>query len=138
MNIKRFQITSYNILFLFISNNIFSLSGVGYETITYIDQQHLSKKALANIQPLLSADEDLLSISMWPDQIRNKRPETKPWHYIDFPIRKDITIKDLSQFYNGYANLISQLEIKNPGIKKQKNRYQCEERESEVHHSFHG
>src|ERR1035438_4850542 len=70
---------------------------VGHETIAYIASDNLTpaaKEKLNTLFPDYSTDF-LANVSNWADDIReNGRPETAPWHYIDLPIRKDITVKD--------------------------------------------
>jgi nuclease S1 len=60
----------------------------GHRIVADIAMDHLSDAARQNIQELLG-DSDLASISTWADDIRNDRPETKPWHYVDIPSTAD-------------------------------------------------
>jgi hypothetical protein len=56
----------------------------GHRVIADIAMDHLTPEARQSLMELLG-DNDLASISTWADDIRNGRPETKPWHYVDIP-----------------------------------------------------
>jgi hypothetical protein len=57
----------------------------GHRIIADIAWDHLTKTTLLNLRPFLG-DNDLASISTWPDDIRSGRAETGPWHYVDIPL----------------------------------------------------
>ena len=85
---------------------------VGHETVAYIAQDNLTPAAKAKITALLDQGEDLAGISNWADQVRQfGRPETAPWHFIDLPIRKDITVKDEQDYCPNNDCVINQLQI---------------------------
>jgi hypothetical protein len=66
-------------------------SGWGYQghrMIADIAMDHLTPEARQNLRELLG-DNGLASISTWADDIKNGRPETKPWHYVDIPSTAD-------------------------------------------------
>jgi len=46
----------------------------------------LTPAARARVAAILEPGKTLASISNWADDIRQDRPETAPWHYIDIPI----------------------------------------------------
>jgi hypothetical protein len=56
----------------------------GHRIIADIAWDHLNAAALKSLRPFLG-NNDLASISTWVDDIRNDRPETGPWHYVDIP-----------------------------------------------------
>jgi S1/P1 Nuclease len=56
----------------------------GHRMIADIAMDHLTPEARQSLRELLR-DNDLASISTWADDIKNDRPETKPWHYVDIP-----------------------------------------------------
>jgi len=58
----------------------------GHRLIAEIAQRHLKPEALAEIQRLLPPGETIVSIAPWADEIRAKRRESAPWHYINIPI----------------------------------------------------
>jgi hypothetical protein len=59
----------------------------GHRVIGFIAEQHLTEKARAGIRELLGPDLRISDavVAIWPDNIRNDRPETKLWHYVDIP-----------------------------------------------------
>jgi hypothetical protein len=60
----------------------------GHRMIAYIAMDRLTPEARQNLRELLG-NNDLASISTWADDIKNGRPETKPWHYVDIPSTAD-------------------------------------------------
>jgi hypothetical protein len=60
----------------------------GHHLIARIAEAQLTPAARARIAQILAANETLVSVSVWPDEIRRSRPETGNWHYIDIPIDK--------------------------------------------------
>jgi S1/P1 Nuclease len=76
------------IAFLVPAPSAYSWGVQGHRIIADVAMDHLSHTARQNIQELLG-DSDLASISTWADDIRNDRPETKPWHYVDIPSTAD-------------------------------------------------
>ena len=61
----------------------------GHETIATIAEKLLTPAARRKIAALLADDRDgtsLAAVSTWADRIRNSRPETAPWHYVDIPV----------------------------------------------------
>ena len=85
---------------------------VGHETVAYIAQDNLTPAAKAQITAILDQGDDLASISNWADQVRQfGRPETAPWHFIDLPIRKDLTVKDEQDYCTNNDCVVNQLQI---------------------------
>ncbi len=74
-------------------------------------QANPASRLEASLQP-----DALASISNWADQVRQfGRPETAPWHFIDLPIRKDISVKDEQDYCPGNNCVVNELQI-NQGI----------------------
>ena len=106
---------------------------VGHETVAYIAQDNLNPAAKAKIAALLEQGayssmesaqakpaiqlaaslqpDALASISNWADHIRESRRETAPWHYIDLPIRKNVTVKDEETYCPDNNCVLNQLQI---------------------------
>jgi hypothetical protein len=85
---------------------------VGHEIVAYIAQDNLTKTAKDKINTILDPGDDLASVSNWADWVREHgRHETGPWHYIDLPIRKDITVKDEQDYCPDNNCVINQLQI---------------------------
>ncbi len=115
----------HNSLFIFILIFGFSLPAycwgpVGHEVVAYIAQDNLSTVAKEELEDLTEYSNsnllirhlDLPGISNWADEIsEHERPETGPWHYIDLPIRKDITIHDEQDYCPDGDCIIHQLQV---------------------------
>ncbi len=54
----------------------------GHRIVADIAWDHLNQVTMQQLRQFLG-DNDLASISTWPDDIRSARPETGPWHYVD-------------------------------------------------------
>jgi len=76
----------------------FSFGPVGHQTVAYIVQDRLSPSTLKKIQTIIGNDGDLASIANGADEIRPTQPKTAPWHYIDIPVRQDLTVQDIQKF----------------------------------------
>jgi len=61
----------------------------GHSIIAEIAQRRLSPKATAEVARLLGPNHSLASIASWADDIRDSRPETYNWHFVDLPINSD-------------------------------------------------
>ena len=59
----------------------------GHRVAASIAERHLTVQARAKIQEILGADSSLVAVATWADDIRNFRPETRPWHFIDIPLK---------------------------------------------------
>jgi hypothetical protein len=59
----------------------------GHSIVAHIAELHLTDKAKAGIQQLLGPGGKIsdAAVADWPDTIRDQRPETKPWHFVDIP-----------------------------------------------------
>jgi hypothetical protein len=69
------------ILFCFCSPS-FAWGPEGHRIVADIAANHLSPVARRAIVELLG-DDDLAAVSTWADEIRNDRPETYGWHFVD-------------------------------------------------------
>lgn len=85
---------------------------VGHEAIAYIAQDRLSPAALAKIREILDREEDLAEVANWADAIRPFQEETKPWHFIDLPIRQNVQLRDVLDFCPNNDCVIAQIQIK--------------------------
>lgn len=66
----------------------------GHMLIATIAERGLKAKALAEAERLLkiggdAKNSDFVTTSPWADDVRRQRPETGPWHYIDYHFRTD-------------------------------------------------
>jgi hypothetical protein len=60
----------------------------GHRIVARIAQRNLSPKARQEVRKLLRPGETLESVATWADVIRDSRPETKRWHYVDIPLKE--------------------------------------------------
>lgn len=59
---------------------------LGHEIIATIALQELSLQARAQVARLLGSPAMLIHEASWADEIRDRRPETGRWHYVDIPL----------------------------------------------------
>jgi hypothetical protein len=62
----------------------------GHRIVALVADAHLTATARAAVATLLAIDTDprvhsLDDAAVWPDLIKNARPDTKPWHFVDIP-----------------------------------------------------
>lgn len=57
----------------------------GHSIVAEVAQEHLSKQAADKVATLLGG-RSLASIASWADDIRDQRPETYNWHFVDIPL----------------------------------------------------
>lgn len=58
----------------------------GHKTVAALSLVYLTESARAGVESLLGGDETkYINAAVWADEIRNSRPETKPWHFVDIP-----------------------------------------------------
>jgi len=58
----------------------------GHSIVAEIAHRRLSPAGAAEIARLLGPNHSLASISSWADDVRDERPETYNWHFVDIPI----------------------------------------------------
>ncbi len=58
----------------------------GHEVIATIAAHQLTERARAQVARLLGSPAMLVHESNWADEVRDRRPETGPWHYVDIPL----------------------------------------------------
>src|SRR5215469_3511385 len=58
----------------------------GHSIVAEIAQRRLSPPAAAVVAHTLGRGHSLAAIASWADNIREKRPETTNWHFVDIPI----------------------------------------------------
>lgn len=56
----------------------------GHEVIGFVADQHLSAETRAALKEICSSPS-LAYIGNWADAVREDRPETAPWHYVNIP-----------------------------------------------------
>lgn len=58
----------------------------GHEIVATMALRELTPVARAQVAALLGSDAMLVHESNWADEVREQRPETGPWHYVDIPL----------------------------------------------------
>jgi hypothetical protein len=61
---------------------------LAHRVIARVAARHLSPAARHEAARLLGG-ASLADVSFWADEIREQRPETARWHYVDIPVRAD-------------------------------------------------
>lgn len=66
----------------------FGWGAAGHRIVADIAERYLDPEAARQVRELLALDHSttLAEVATWADQIKDQRPETKPWHYVDIPI----------------------------------------------------
>jgi nuclease S1 len=58
----------------------------GHSIIAEIAQRRLSPEAARSVEQLLGRGHSLASVASWADDVRDVRPETSDWHFVDMPL----------------------------------------------------
>ncbi len=59
---------------------------VGHSAVAEIAERRLSPAAAQAVERVLGRGHSLASVSSWADDVRETRPETYDWHFVDIPI----------------------------------------------------
>jgi hypothetical protein len=59
----------------------------GHEIVALIALQELSPQARAQVGALLGSPAMMVHDASWADEIRDQRPNTGSWHYVDIPLQ---------------------------------------------------
>lgn len=58
---------------------------IGHRTVARLAASQLTPAARAEVRRLLGS-ATLAEVSTWADEVREARPETSPWHYVNIPV----------------------------------------------------
>lgn len=58
----------------------------GHAIIAEIAQRRLTPQAAKWVERALGRGHSLASVASWADDVRDKRPSTKQWHFVDIPV----------------------------------------------------
>lgn len=61
----------------------------GHSVIAEIADLNLSASAKSHVVALIGQNASLASVASWADDIRDERPETYNWHFVDIPLSAD-------------------------------------------------
>jgi hypothetical protein len=64
----------------------FAWGSEGHSIVAEIAQRRLSPKAERMVERLLGRGHSLAAIASWADDVREERPSTKQWHFVDIPV----------------------------------------------------
>jgi len=78
------KVTAVFLVFLWVPTFSFAWGPEGHRVVADLARERLTDSTLRQIRELLGNDE-LAAISTWADEIRNQRPETSGWHFVDIP-----------------------------------------------------
>jgi hypothetical protein len=60
----------------------------GHRIVAMIAENHLTPRARQRVAELLGDDVSLASVANFADEIRNSRPDTRQFHFVDIPLRE--------------------------------------------------
>jgi hypothetical protein len=66
----------------------FAFGPEGHSIIAEIAHRRLTPAASAQVRALLGPNVSLASIASWADDVRDERPETANWHFVNIPLRE--------------------------------------------------
>ena len=73
------------LLVLWSASEVLAWGQEGHSIIAEVAQQRLSPDAAKGVRDLVGP-RSLASVASWADNIRDERPETYNWHFVDIPI----------------------------------------------------
>lgn len=78
-------------LFVVVPSTSYAWGEKGHRIVALVAAAHLTPAATTGVAGLLALDTDprvhtLDDAAVWPDLIKNGRPDTKPWHFIDIQV----------------------------------------------------
>lgn len=80
----------------------------GHEIVALIALGELKPAARAEVTRLLGSPAMMVHDSSWADEIRDQRPDTAPWHYVDIPL--EASGYDARRDCRGGACVVGQIE----------------------------
>jgi hypothetical protein len=78
--------TALALALLAIPSPVLAWGAEGHEIVAGIARHALSPTARTQVAQLLGSDAMLIHESNWADEIREQRPETRRWHFVDIPL----------------------------------------------------
>jgi hypothetical protein len=61
----------------------------GHSVVAEIAQRRLSPQAAAMVERMLGRGHSLAAVASWADDVRDARPGTARWHFVDMPLASD-------------------------------------------------
>ena len=88
MNYTNFVIALNFFVTFFLPSAAFAWGAEGHRIVALIAASELTPQAKAQVESLLGGDaaSSMAELSTWADEIKFRRHETGPWHYVDIEI----------------------------------------------------
>jgi hypothetical protein len=82
--------TAFVLALLLVCSRCFAWGGEGHQLVALVAEGQLTPAAKAEIARLLGPDVHIsdAEIANWADQIRQDRPTTSDWHYVNIPVNE--------------------------------------------------
>ncbi|KIW08289.1 uncharacterized protein PV09_01207 [Verruconis gallopava] len=79
------RLLRFTVLLTALLQHALGWGGLGHQTVAYLAYEFLGSDTRSYLEDLLANNQgfDFADAATWPDAIRNRRPYSKPWHYID-------------------------------------------------------
>lgn len=71
----------------------------GHAIVAAVAEARLTTPTLTQVRAILGPGTTMAEVSVWADEVRRDRPDSAPWHYVNFHIREDVF--DPAQCPNG-------------------------------------
>jgi nuclease S1 len=88
-----------------------------HKVIARIAEARLTPKTRKEIENILGPNTSLSNVAVWADMVKDARPHTRPWHYINYPLELDEPDYDVMNTPEGnvlYAITTQIALLKNP------------------------
>lgn len=71
---------------LVLGRSLLAWGSAGHKIASQIAEAHLDPQAAAAVGQILGSGRHLADIANLADDVRDRRPETEPWHFVDIPL----------------------------------------------------
>lgn len=117
---KRISISVMFCILLLFPSQALAWGSDGHQIVARIAMRQLSPAARQALRELLKPGETLATVANWADQIRQSRPETKRWHYVDIPLLESgyEPVRDCAQ--SPFGDCVIQALVRSKGLLIQK------------------
>jgi hypothetical protein len=87
---------------------IYAWGSAGHKVVAQIAETRLDPQAAAEVRQILGPDRSLVDIANLADDVRDRRPETEHWHFVDIPL--DATAYDPARDCPGGQCIVGAIE----------------------------
>src|SRR5581483_8441983 len=74
------------LLILLLPVPAFAWAPEGHAIVAAIALNHLTPQARAGVHALIGDERLLVTGSSWADEVRDRRPQTASWHFVNIPL----------------------------------------------------